>query len=1009
MIATTLDLLNRVIGINGRQFVIPIYQRKYKWGKEQCQRLVDDMLKAGTKGKKHFTGAIVYQQMPGGYPQKAYVVDGQQRLTTVLLIVKALSLLSNAEKGEDKDYSYIWDVTKGLIYADEHDSEMGWKIEPSKNDREAFIAIMSAKSIEELERNPLIANHRDELLYCNFRDIYAKIQSALKEGKDIRHDIYGGLLNLQIVEMSLEANDDPQEIFESINSLGVKLSNSDLIRNYLLMSNSDQKSLFEKYWEPMQDSLIGEDQMEDFVDNYLLMKKRFAINYDDIYKEYVSYSNSLYPTGDIDKGELIKDLFGVANVYRPFLRNTSDYSPDTNMLMQELRDMGQSTAYPFLLRVFLDEKNGLIDEKTLDKVINLIIVYLVRRTICQVPTNSLRGLMLNLYSRIFKIEENKKRYYESIYAFLTSLQTNDAMPSEEAVLERLKLAPIYRNVKFTTYLLFKIENGRYPHPYSEFSSTNSPSVEHIMPQTLTPDWEKMLGSDYENTYQTYVNTLGNLSLSSRPKNSIMGNESFEIKKKILQNNGSKFTVLNKDVIGWDKFALDEIKQREERLGGIVVSEYMLQKVDVKGIRFEENEAFFGSLEALNVYKGATPIAFSILGDEKPVESYARIITLVAKELYRRYPEKMRELASENYNPWDSGQTPCLHYEIDGINDADVADGIQVHTNFNAQYCVQFCCLMMKECGVEPEQLVIYLKKDTINSENKFSKSQRIKAVRGALQSMADEGLIVYDPANMPKSDDYIKFSSKELKETFPCNGPATLWDKEKFQEVSYFEYQLSRHELLVTVKNYQRTAGLIRELQSLADDFDFEKPDVNGLWHIYRKGIDFAVVADANDKVSEVKKQLEPIIEELNGKLLSIRRAMEQDGFDQSQYDGKENSGYVTEERFLELKKPSEQALKLYRMLCEEIKKAYPDAERYFTTKYVAWKSKQVFVDARPRGDCLQLTTKDVGQVSPIGHRLPDNYKWSMMFQSVVKSEEEIPEAMKLIKLSYDKANEQLL
>lgn len=140
---------------------------------------------------------------------------------------------------------------------------------PSKNDAKVFNLILSAKTLEELNKNPVILNEKNDLLFNNFKFIYNRFLSEISNGKSVRYDILEGLLALTVVEMSLEPNDDPQEIFESINSLGIKLSNADLIRNYLLMTNDNQKSLFESYWEPIQDDFIGENNMEDFVINYL--------------------------------------------------------------------------------------------------------------------------------------------------------------------------------------------------------------------------------------------------------------------------------------------------------------------------------------------------------------------------------------------------------------------------------------------------------------------------------------------------------------------------------------------------------------------------------------------------------------------------------------------------------------------------------------------------------------------------------------------------------------------
>ncbi len=857
MLAGKLCLL-KLLGADGKQFIIPIYQRKYKWTSEQCNRLLDDIIKAGKSKKEHFTGTVVYQKLPGGIFEKLHLVDGQQRITTIMLILKSLQLWCKPLIESDNDCLYVYNKISGYLSADKDDPSVGLKLVPSKNDADTFNAIMKAGSFDEVEKNPGIIKNEDNSLYNNFLTIYNRLGEEIKAGNHIKNTIFDGLLRLAVVEMSLDMNDDPQAIFESINSLGLKLTNSDLIRNYLLMSSLNQKELYEKYWEVIQDTLIGERNMEDFVFNYLMMKKSYAINYADIYKEYVSFANKTFGDQPIDKEFLLKDLYAAATIYKPFLGEDKRYSSDTNMLMQELRDMAQTTAYPFLMKAFLDKENGVINEKTLDQVINLIIVYLVRRTICGVPTHSLRGFMLNLYNRVFKVEANKARYFEAIYAFLIQLETTDRLRDLTETAEALKAAEIYKNVKFATYLLYKIENGRYPEAYSEFTKADSISVEHIMPQTLTDEWIAMLGIDAEEIHKNYLNTLGNLSLSSRSKNSSMSNESFITKRDVLMASGSKFIELNKDITP-DQivFGKKQIEDREERLSKIVCSEYDLGKPNISGIKFENSVEFVCSTDAEEVFDSAAPIAYKLFGEEIPADSFNKILIGVAKALLARNPERMRELAASDFNPWNGGEKPCVHFDFgDGDSDVLIGENIRLHTVYSAVYSVQLTTLLMKEFGVDADQLIIYLKKDSVKTDNILPKKRRVEIVRKALSELAQEGKVVYDPANMPKSDDWIKFQTAELIQTFPYDQE-TKWDGELFRSISYLEYHLSSNTIVLTYKTLKKTRDRTEALEKAKDELNLlDEVTDSSYWHLKKYQIDYKAVYQAQDRDAEMKSQI---------------------------------------------------------------------------------------------------------------------------------------------------------
>lgn len=706
------ELITEVLMLENTQFLVPIYQRKYKWETEQINRLLKDILTASVDGKDHFIGSIVYQIVNYDNSNKKYIlVDGQQRFTTILLIVKALNLIAKSSEFNNSDY--VFKKTNKIIYVDSDDYERGYKIDPSDKDREIFQMIISAENVESIVNNPIIP--KDNLMLNNFITAYNTLYNSFKyKGYEIKNVYEQGLLKLSVVEIILNKDEDAQEIFESINSLGVPLSNSDLIRNYLLMSNVNQKQLYNTYWKVIQDNLIGEANMEVFVRDYLFMKTASKINESDIYKEYVQYSENFKENGVVNKDLMLSDLYNVAKIYQPFLSETVGFSKNTNKLMSELREMDQTTVYPFLMRVFIDKVEGLINDDTLEKVINLMIVYLVRRKMCKVATSSLRGFLLTLYNRVFKMESNKEKYYESIYCFLTTINSNDTMPKLKSFEEGLRYTNIYSDRKFTTYFLYRIENGRYPTPSNETTFTSQPTIEHIMPRELTEEWKDDLGYDYEHIHDRYLNTLCNLSLSSRSRNSIMSNESFEVKKSILKNPEiSKFHVLNDMIVGDDVLKFDEPKMEERGriLADIVKRIYQLEDVDISGIKFENTTDIICHEDYDYKFTGKKIAYFTLFGKHYNENQYSAMVLTIAQELYKRKPDLMRTLANNGYSPWQS-KYEFIHYE-NGVNDEVLADDIRIKNGgLDANGCVYFAVQLIQEMGYDSSELIISLKNET---------------------------------------------------------------------------------------------------------------------------------------------------------------------------------------------------------------------------------------------------------------------------------------------------------
>ncbi len=855
-------LVDDLIASDRRQYKIPIYQRKYKWTNQQCLRLIEDMLLASKRKKEHFMGTVVIQYgKQDSSVIKNFLVDGQQRMTTIMLIIKALELIAGS-KPTDKDYEYVLNNTRKFIYADQNDKAKGLKVVLSKNDKLAFDLLMEGTSMQAIESNPLVQKHKEDYLINNFKLIYETLISEIGKGHNIRDDIFQGLLSLTVVLMTLDPGDDAQEIFESINSLGVRLTNADLIRNYLLMSNEHQDRLYEQFWEPIQDKLIGESNMEEFVKNYLLTKKPYFIKDEDIYKEYVNYAQN-NENGQHNREQLFQDLLENATVFQPFIKRIDGLSEETNQLMQELRDMRQTTSHPFLMRVFLDNKQGVIDTATLNKVINLTIVYLVRRTICGVPTSSLRNFMLNLYNRVFgKVEGNKKQYYEAIYAFLTTLNSKDSLLENDEVLKKIHTFPLYDNPTFATYILYRLENGRYPKASAEYVGAKSVSVEHIMPQNLNDDWIEELGENAETIHQTYLNTLGNLSLSSAQKNSASSDKSFKEKKEILFGEDSKFDLLNKSIKGFDKFTDKEILQRASELASVLVKRYELPQVNIQGIRFDDVEELFCSADSKEnqVFKHTRPISYKFQGEEMFVDSFASILVKVTRHLLKKYPEKIREIAAKGYSLWN-GDKKLLLYSTDESLE-HIGEGIRITTGLSATYNVEFVADLLQECGLEPQEISIVVKKDSI--KRIIDKSL---VIRNALKVLSKEALIIYEPELMPKSNSAIKFKTSLLDKTFNTINFDTKWDQERFREIAFCEFLVKDEIISVTLKTISKTKALTNKLNELINLLNLEENKNQTWWKIIKIPINLKSILDKDDPESALVKDLKAAVLQINKKL----------------------------------------------------------------------------------------------------------------------------------------------
>ena len=679
MDAHKLWMLRDFIGTNKVLFRIPVYQRNYDWSESNCNRLLDDIYGIMQSSDKHFLGTIVFMAAKsGGFALQEYIIiDGQQRLTTLMLILKALSAV--AESVGDDCYHEIEEQYLHNKYCDE---EFKVKLKPIKSDNNQFLLLLEDK-IDEMDE--------DTHIYHNFMLCKERFERWAEKGIN-PSQVLDALTKLEIVEIVLtKEEDDPQVIFESINSTGLELSNADLIRNYLLMNADDQEKLYENYWLYIEKTLRNKmdySNLDSFFMQYIVYKTSKPVNSRQLYNSFVK----LFKDSGYSQESILKELRYYAEIFGAFVYGSDKYSDRINKLLYRLRVLNQTTCYPFLLHVFDDYHQGVIAEESVEKILQFILAYLFRRMVCGVPSNTLRGLFTYLYNRIFKVASNKQKYYETLNKFLFTVSSKDVIPSAAEFERALQKANIYGNNALCRFLLLDIENG----DGKEILQAENLTIEHIMPQTLSADWSHIRPEEHEE----YLHTLGNLSVTGY--NSELSNKSFAEKQEIIREN-SKAVVLNSDVLDKESWSVADIQARAKRLAGIVLARYKIDRVLDDSIEFEYIETL--TLDSYDEVTGKKLVSFKLFGETYRQNKYALMLLDVIKLLDKKIPGKLQTLAENNYS-FNSTKRKHVHLNLDGSGMRwpwKVTDGIYLEANLSAWSCIRFIENLLAEFGFEKDQ------------------------------------------------------------------------------------------------------------------------------------------------------------------------------------------------------------------------------------------------------------------------------------------------------------------
>ncbi|MEH1919996.1 DUF262 domain-containing protein [Nostoc sp.] len=497
MKATQTNFLNFLEG--NKQLIIPIYQRPYSWTLTQCQQLWNDILLAANDNEisGHFIGSLVYMvdtvYLTAVIP-KLLVIDGQQRLTTLSLL---LSVLSKAIKASNEEIDISSEALEDFYLFNRHaKGSERYKLLLNQKDRETLIRLLGDTEIPEDKSQQLVDNYR------YFETQIRKLDIDL-------NNLYRGICKLMIVEISLERDrDDPQLIFESLNSTGLELSEADKIRNYVLMKRQpeEQNEIYNLYWHPMERSFdkTGNSELFDrFIRDYLTIKSKSGTipNIRDVYSSFKIYVQS-------KKDTLIKDI--VADVYhysKYFVKLVFAQETDQEIkqLITDINTLRVDVAYPFLIELYDDYDKNKIARQEFISILRLVESYVFRRSICGISTSSMNKSFATL-SR----EVDRENYLESLQIALSSKKSYKRFPGDEEFRRELVVKDIY-NFRGCNYLLRKLEN----YERKELVHVEKYTIEHIMPQNpnLSLEWQADLGEQWKEIRAKYLHTIGNLTLT----------------------------------------------------------------------------------------------------------------------------------------------------------------------------------------------------------------------------------------------------------------------------------------------------------------------------------------------------------------------------------------------------------------------------------------------------------------------------------------------------------------
>ena len=673
-----------------KYFVIPVYQRKYDWKQENCRQLYEDLKKIARKDRaSHFFGSIVCSVEGNGSKIEYYVIDGQQRLTTVSLLLLAMRNLLKQHQIDSQNPSLYEEIQDCYLLSKYSHDEDKFKLRLLKEDSESFKLLFG----DEQDFNPSSNLTHN---YQFFRNMLLKQEVPVDE-------LYSAVGRLEVISITLDRYDNAQLIFESLNSTGLALNEGDKIRNYVLMNQParEQNHLYNEYWTKIEQRTKGD--VDAFVRDYLSIKRRLTPSLNAIYREFKVYAEE-----NNQKVEaLLDDMTNYARLYEKLLTGKSELDePRLDGCLARMNWLEISVTRPFFMEVLNLNQAKKLTGQDIYRVFSIVENYLFRRNICEVPTNALNKIFLNLNREILRYDGTTDRYVDKLIYALLSKRDSGRFPDDEEFSAALAAKQVYQmRGRYKAYLFERFENYGTLETKDVFShlAGNVYTIEHIMPQHLTPAWTDALGPQYTQIHADWLHRLANLTLTAY--NPDLSNKTF-LEKRDAEKGGYKISGLrmNQSIAEKDRWGLDELEERNrkmveqaKKIWAYPSTAYQPAQQELESCTLDDDE--------LNL-TGRTLQRYSYQTVEQPAASWADMFEYMVKYLHQKDKSVLYHLASSTASDlagYISANPASLRTPL------QVDDRLYIEKNTSTASKLNLLRKLFALYHADPDDLVFYLR------------------------------------------------------------------------------------------------------------------------------------------------------------------------------------------------------------------------------------------------------------------------------------------------------------
>ena len=675
-----------------KRYIIPVYQRKYDWKLENCRQLYNDLKKIVLEGRSsHFFGSIVSSVVPVGSRLEYHIIDGQQRLTTVTLLLLAMRNLIAQQKLVSQSGRLDEQIAQRFLISPWAAADDQIKLRPVKGDREALARLFGDEEDFDPASN-LTHNYR---FFCDM---------LLKESISI-DELYAAIGKLEIISITLDHDDNAQLIFESLNSTGLALEEGDKIRNYILMglNQREQNSYYDTYWTKIE-KCTGND-VSSFVRDYLSIKEQVTPTLNTVYHAFKVYADGIRQPITT----LLDDLLRYARLFeklRTCKSGLGEKRLDDCLYRMSRLDIG--VTRPFLMEVLRLNQDGKLSSQDVLTVFLTTEDYLFRRNICEVPTNALNKIFLMLNKEILRYDGTTENYIEKFVYALLSKRESGRFPDDEEFSTALAAKQVYSmRGKYKAYLFERLENHGTIETKDVYTHLDNKvyTIEHIMPQHLTPAWTRALGPNSAEIHSTWLHRLANLTLTGYNPN--LSNKTFAEKRDAAEG-GYKASGLkmNQRIAQKETWGLTELEERNHEL---VVLALKIWPFPQSGFVPATKDFDFCTLDDEDIDLTGRSIAkYSLQNVEQPVSSWSSMFEQVVKFLHEK--DKSVLFGLVHAPDEDSALSTILSGTEDGMRvPLKIDDGIYVEKNTSTAYKISLLRRLFARYEMNPEDLVFYLK------------------------------------------------------------------------------------------------------------------------------------------------------------------------------------------------------------------------------------------------------------------------------------------------------------